>query len=106
MEVRADVDLTDMLVPYSDPPMSAIYAICDRVFQSQTPESICKEAAKALRKHFKHGSEGERRSTAKLWLIMMRNIGNDAFRRKLLLTPWAMGVVADDIQITLEIKSS
>lgn len=71
-----------MLVAFPDPPMSAIYAICDRVFQSQTPESICKEAAKALRKHFKHGNEGERRSTAKMWLIMMRNIGNDAFRRE------------------------
>lgn len=71
-----------MLVAYPDPPMSAIYAICDRVSQSQTPESICKEAAKGLRKHFKHGSEGERKSTAKLWLIMMRNIGNDAFRRE------------------------
>lgn len=62
--------------------MSAIYAICDRVNQSQTPDSICKEAAKGLRKHFKHGNEGERKAAAKLWLIMMRNIGNAAFRRK------------------------
>jgi len=61
--------------------MSSIYAVCDRVNQSQTPDSICKEAAKALRRHFKHGNEGERRATAKIWLFMMRNIGNDAFRR-------------------------
>jgi hypothetical protein len=71
----------DILVKDPDPPMSSIYAVCDRVNQSQTPDSICKEAAKALRRHFKHGNEGERRATAKIWLIMMRNIGNDAFRR-------------------------
>lgn len=74
--------LVDLLVPFPDPPMSAIYAVCDRVNQSQTPDSICKEAAKALRKHFKHGNEGERKATAKMWLIMMRNIGNPTFRRE------------------------
>lgn len=74
--------LPDMLVPFPDPPMSAIYAVCDRINQSQTPDSICKEAAKALRKHFKHGNEGERRATAKLWLIMMRNVHGDTFKRE------------------------
>lgn len=72
----------DILVRDPDPPMSSIYAVCDRVNQSQTPDSICKEAAKALRRHFKHGNEGERRAAAKIWLFMMRNIGNDAFRRE------------------------
>lgn len=73
--------ISDILVRDPDPPMSSIYAVCDRVNQSQTPDSICKEAAKALRRHFKHGNEGERRAAAKIWLIMMRNIVNDVFRR-------------------------
>jgi hypothetical protein len=73
--------IPDILVRDPDPPMSSIYAVCDRVNQSQTPDSICKEAAKALRRHFKHGNEGERRAAAKIWLIMMRNIVNDVFRR-------------------------
>ena len=73
--------MIDILVRDPDPPMSSIYAVCDRVNQSQTPDSICKEAAKALRRHFKHGNEGERRAAAKIWLIMMRNIGNEVFRR-------------------------
>jgi hypothetical protein len=85
--------ITDILVRDPDPPMSSIYAVCDRVNQSQTPDSICKEAAKALRRHFKHGTEGERRATAKIWLIMMRNIGNDAFRRKSAIVCGAISLI-------------
>jgi hypothetical protein len=82
--------------------MSSIYAVCDRVNQSQTPDSICKEAAKALRRHFKHGNEGERRAAAKIWLIMMRNIVNDVFRRMSSL----IGIAKTDEQIKREARSS
>ncbi|WVR04273.1 hypothetical protein IAU60_001273 [Kwoniella sp. DSM 27419] len=69
-----------MLCTMPDPPHANIYEVCDRINQSHDNDSIAKEAARALRKEFKHGSEGERRNAAKVWLLLMRNVSVRGFR--------------------------
>lgn len=69
-----------MLCANPDPSFSAIYGVCDRVNNAETPEAVCKEAARAIRKLFKHGNESERRAVAVVWLLMMRNV--PAIRRE------------------------
>ncbi|KIR78097.1 hypothetical protein I305_04739 [Cryptococcus gattii E566] len=69
-----------MLAASSDPSSVAIYEVCDRINHSDSSESISKEAARALRKEFKHGNELERRNAAKLWLLLMRNVTVKGFR--------------------------
>ncbi|WVQ97500.1 hypothetical protein IAU59_004614 [Kwoniella sp. CBS 9459] len=70
-----------MLCTMQDPPPANIYEVCDRINTSADNDSIAKEAARALRKEFKHGNEGERRNAAKVWLILMRNIQTRGFRQ-------------------------
>ncbi|OCF40210.1 hypothetical protein I317_05967 [Kwoniella heveanensis CBS 569] len=70
-----------MLCTMQDPPLANIYEVCDRINTSVDNDSIAKEAARALRKEFKHGNEGERRNAAKVWLILMRNIQIRGFRQ-------------------------
>lgn len=67
---------------HPDPPFASTYEVCDRINHSTSPESVGKEAAYALRKQFKHGSDGERRSAANLWLLMMRNVTAKGFRSR------------------------
>ncbi|OXG10852.1 hypothetical protein C361_06890 [Cryptococcus neoformans Tu259-1] len=69
-----------MLAASSDPSPVAIYEVCDRINHSDSSDSISKEAARALRKEFKHGNELERRNAAKLWLLLMRNVTVKGFR--------------------------
>lgn len=69
-----------MLAASSDPSPAAIYEVCDRINHSDSSDSISKEAARALRKEFKHGNELERRNAAKLWLLLMRNVTVKGFR--------------------------
>lgn len=73
---------SEMLAASSDPSPVAIYEVCDRINHSDSSDSISKEAARALRKEFKHGNELERRNAAKLWLLLMRNVTVKGFRRK------------------------
>jgi hypothetical protein len=61
--------------------LSAIYEVCDRINRSENSESISKEAARAIRKQFKHGNEAERKAAARVWLFMMKNIQAPNFRR-------------------------
>ncbi|KIR32292.1 hypothetical protein I352_05528 [Cryptococcus deuterogattii MMRL2647] len=74
------INRTEMLAASSDPSSVAIYEVCDRINHSDSSESVSKEAARALRKEFKHGNELERRNAAKLWLLLMRNVTVKGFR--------------------------
>lgn len=74
----------EILCAHPDPPFASTYEVCDRINHSSSPESVGKEAAHALRKQFKHGSDSERRSAANLWLLMMRNVTAKGFRSKAL----------------------
>lgn len=76
------INRSEMLAASSDPSSVAIYEVCDRINHSDSSESVSKEAARALRKEFKHGNELERRNAAKLWLLLMRNVTVKGFRRK------------------------
>ncbi|WVQ83898.1 hypothetical protein IAT38_006042 [Cryptococcus sp. DSM 104549] len=69
-----------MLCGTSDPSPAAIYDVCDRINHSDSTDSISKEAARALRKEFKHGNESERRNATKVWLLLMRNVTARGFR--------------------------
>jgi serine/threonine protein phosphatase PrpC len=66
--------LSEMLCANPDPSFSAIYGVCDRMNNAESSETVSKEAARAIRKQFKHGNEGERRAVAVVWLLMMRNV--------------------------------
>ncbi|KIR27383.1 hypothetical protein I307_05570 [Cryptococcus deuterogattii 99/473] len=74
------INRSEMLAASSDPSSVAIYEVCDRINHSDSSESVSKEAARALRKEFKHGNELERRNAAKLWLLLMRNVTVKGFR--------------------------
>lgn len=76
------INHSEMLAASSDPSSVAIYEVCDRINHSDSSESVSKEAARALRKEFKHGNELERRNAAKLWLLLMRNVTVKGFRRE------------------------
>ena len=69
-----------MLCAGPEPSLAAIYDVTERINHSQSPDSVAKEASRAIRKQFKHGNEAERRAAAKVWLIMMRNISTKGFR--------------------------
>lgn len=77
--VQTDARL-EILCAHPDPSFTAIYDVCDRINHSDSPDSVCKEAARALRKQFKHGNESERRNAARVWLFMMKNISSPSFR--------------------------
>ncbi|WVQ68769.1 uncharacterized protein L199_006978 [Kwoniella botswanensis] len=64
-----------------DPPPANIYDVCDRIHKSEGVEGITKDAARAIRKEFKHGNEAERRNAAKVWLYLMRNVSGKGFRQ-------------------------
>ena len=66
------------MAPASNIP--AIADLCDRVNHSDSPDSVVKDAARAIRKEFKHGSEPEKVAAARVWLWMMGNCGQRGFR--------------------------
>ncbi|WRT65209.1 uncharacterized protein IL334_002152 [Kwoniella shivajii] len=69
------------LCTMTDPPPGNIYDVCDRIHRSEGADGIARDAARALRKEFKHGNENERRNAAKVWLYLMRNISGKGFRQ-------------------------
>lgn len=78
-------DLTEILCAHPHPPFSSTYEISERINHSSNPESVGKEAAQALRKQLKYGSDAEKRSAANMWLLMMRNVHAKGFRSEYLL---------------------
>jgi hypothetical protein len=56
--------------------------VCDRINLSENPESVSKEAARAIRRQFKHGNEAERKNAARVWFFLMKNIHAASFRRE------------------------
>ena len=70
----------EILCAHPNPPFSSTYEISERVNHSSNSESVGKEAAQALRKQLKYGSDNEKRSAANMWLLMMRNVHAKGFR--------------------------
>jgi hypothetical protein len=73
-------DATEILCAHPDPSFSATYEVCDRINHSESPDTVAKEAARAIRKQFKHGNEAERKNAARVWLFMMKNIRATGFK--------------------------
>jgi len=69
-----------MLVAHHDPPFASAFEVCDRINHSSSPETVGKEATRAIRRTLKSGNEQERRTAAKVWLIMMQNVSAKGFR--------------------------
>ncbi|KAK4683955.1 hypothetical protein P7C73_g6253, partial [Tremellales sp. Uapishka_1] len=67
----------------SDPEISisAILDVCERINHSSPPEAVTKEAARSLRKEFKGGDDVQRRTAARVWMVMMQNVGAKGFRQ-------------------------
>lgn len=57
-----------------DPSFSAVYSVCERIRLTENTDGVAKDAARALRKQFKHGNEAERRAATVVWLLMMRDL--------------------------------
>lgn len=70
-----------------DPPFASTYEVCDRINNSGNVEGVGKEAARAVRRVFKSGNEGERRAATKIWLLLMRNVNAKGFRGRSINPP-------------------